>query len=279
MPYGELLVYQTLTDYNERFKFTGKERDDETGYDFFGARYYTSAASIWLSVDPLADKYPSISPYAYCAWNPMRYVDPDGRYFDEASEKVAQQIEIKCNNLLLETKNKNILKELNQTLTDIQDMRNDLEYEFSFENIGGILAQLEGITNNEPQILFGGTNNNGHKRINIFIDLNNFNGSSAHEIRHGGQTARREMFYDNSGGLYNYGVRKEVDAFRAQWAWDGGLILPLIDFTKKTNSLWYKAESYYDINKSFVNSIVTRVGSSEKLYPPQNYNKQLWKKN
>ena len=32
MPYGELLVYQTLTDYNERFKFTGKERDDENGY-------------------------------------------------------------------------------------------------------------------------------------------------------------------------------------------------------------------------------------------------------
>ena len=29
MPYGELLVYQTLTDYNERFKFTGKERDEE----------------------------------------------------------------------------------------------------------------------------------------------------------------------------------------------------------------------------------------------------------
>ena len=35
---------------------------------------------------------------------------------------------------------------------------------------------------------------------------------------------------------------------------------------------------HIDINKSFVNSIVTRVGSSEKLYPPQNYNKQLWKK-
>ena len=32
MPYGELLVDQTLTDYNERFKFTGKERDDENGY-------------------------------------------------------------------------------------------------------------------------------------------------------------------------------------------------------------------------------------------------------
>ena len=33
----------------------------------------------WLSVDPMADKYPSLSPYAYCGWNPIRLVDPDGR--------------------------------------------------------------------------------------------------------------------------------------------------------------------------------------------------------
>ena len=35
--------------------------------------------TMWLSVDPLADKYPSISPYAYCAGNPVRLVDPDGK--------------------------------------------------------------------------------------------------------------------------------------------------------------------------------------------------------
>ena len=34
--------------------------------------------TMWLSVDPMADKYPSISPYAYCAWNPVKLVDPDG---------------------------------------------------------------------------------------------------------------------------------------------------------------------------------------------------------
>ncbi len=84
MPYGEQLVYQTLTDYDERFKFTGKERDDETGYDFFGARYYASSLPLWLSVDPLADKYPHISPYAYCAWNPIKYVDPDGKWVETA---------------------------------------------------------------------------------------------------------------------------------------------------------------------------------------------------
>ena len=34
--------------------------------------------SIWNSVDPMADKYPSLSPYNYCAWNPMKLVDPEG---------------------------------------------------------------------------------------------------------------------------------------------------------------------------------------------------------
>ena len=60
--------------------FTGKERDSETGYSYFGARYMDhELMTMWLSVDPLADKYPNISPYAYCAWNPVKLVDPDGK--------------------------------------------------------------------------------------------------------------------------------------------------------------------------------------------------------
>ena len=59
--------------------FTGKEKDAETGYGYFGARYMDhELMTMWLSVDPMADKYPSISPYAYCAWNPVKLVDPDG---------------------------------------------------------------------------------------------------------------------------------------------------------------------------------------------------------
>ena len=58
---------------------TGKERDSETGFSYFGARYYDSDLMTgWLSVDPMADKYPALSPYAYCAWNPIKLVDPDG---------------------------------------------------------------------------------------------------------------------------------------------------------------------------------------------------------
>ena len=59
--------------------FTGKERDSETGFSYFGARYYDSdILTGWLSVDPMADKYPSLSPYAYCGWNPIKLVDPNG---------------------------------------------------------------------------------------------------------------------------------------------------------------------------------------------------------
>ena len=63
--------------------FTGKEKDSESGYYYFGARYFMPNLSIWNSVDPMADKYPSLSPYNYCAWNPMKLVDPDGEEMDD----------------------------------------------------------------------------------------------------------------------------------------------------------------------------------------------------
>ena len=44
------------------------------------ARHYNSALSIWLSVDPMSDKYPSLSPYTYCGNNPVIITDPNGMY-------------------------------------------------------------------------------------------------------------------------------------------------------------------------------------------------------
>ena len=95
MPYGYIFNTWQASTYNDQLKYTGKERDAETNYDYFGARYYAGGPNahadpgaptynpnigpFWLSVDPLADQYPDISPYAYCGWKPMKYVDPDGR--------------------------------------------------------------------------------------------------------------------------------------------------------------------------------------------------------
>ena len=60
------------------FTFSAKEKDSETGYSYFGSRYYSSDLSIWLSVDPMASKYPSLSPYVYCKNSPVVLFDPDG---------------------------------------------------------------------------------------------------------------------------------------------------------------------------------------------------------
>jgi RHS repeat-associated protein len=51
------------------------------GYDTYdyGARGYYPAMGRFTSVDPLAEKHYNISPYVYCADNPVKLIDPDGR--------------------------------------------------------------------------------------------------------------------------------------------------------------------------------------------------------
>src|SRR5262249_57191353 len=66
-----------------RQKFTEKERDVETGLDYFGERYYSSIQGRFTSVDPLGASATVANPqsfnrYVYVWNNPLRYVDPDG---------------------------------------------------------------------------------------------------------------------------------------------------------------------------------------------------------
>ena len=60
------------------FTFSAKEKDVETGLSYFGSRYYSSDLSIWLSVDPMAMKFPHQSNYVYCSNNPLKVIDPNG---------------------------------------------------------------------------------------------------------------------------------------------------------------------------------------------------------
>ena len=89
------MISNYMTDFKDHhhFTFNGKEKDPESGFHYYGARYYWSELLTgWLSVDPMADKYPSISPYGYCAWNPVKLVDPDGRELSERMEEYAEKI-------------------------------------------------------------------------------------------------------------------------------------------------------------------------------------------
>jgi RHS repeat-associated protein len=80
LPFGETMAEQKPSSYYATpYKFNGKELDEETGLYYYGARYYDPKMSLWLSVDPLAEKFPSHSPYNYCLNNPINLIDPDGR--------------------------------------------------------------------------------------------------------------------------------------------------------------------------------------------------------
>ena len=78
-------IYHKPHLFAEIYTFSAKERDSETSYSYFGSRYYSSDLSIWLSVDPMAAKYPHQSNYVYCSNNPIMVVDPNGEdeYFNE----------------------------------------------------------------------------------------------------------------------------------------------------------------------------------------------------
>ncbi|MFN3639567.1 MAG: RHS repeat-associated core domain-containing protein, partial [Flavobacterium sp.] len=80
LPFGETMAEQhsQTSDYQNRWKFTGHELDRETGLYYAGARYYDPRVSIWLSVDPLAERDHSWTPYRYCYNNPINFTDPDG---------------------------------------------------------------------------------------------------------------------------------------------------------------------------------------------------------
>lgn len=79
-PFGALFGDGTGDDV-QRYKYNGKELERLLALDWYdyGARWYDPVLARWHAVDPLAEKYPDISPYVYCNNNAVNAVDPDGR--------------------------------------------------------------------------------------------------------------------------------------------------------------------------------------------------------
>ena len=85
-PYGGVEQDYCSNGPTQHYKFTGKERDNESGLDNFGKRYNSSSISRWMSPDlvnvtedRLVSPSPTLNKYAYAANNPLKYIDPDGR--------------------------------------------------------------------------------------------------------------------------------------------------------------------------------------------------------
>ncbi|WP_302387244.1 DUF6443 domain-containing protein [Alistipes ihumii] len=84
-PYGERCPESTYAiSAVNRYKFNGKEEQTvgDLGMLDYGARMYQAGIGRWFTQDPLAEKDYSVSPYAYCNNNPIRFIDPDGMKID-----------------------------------------------------------------------------------------------------------------------------------------------------------------------------------------------------
>jgi RHS repeat-associated protein len=87
-PFGGLFGEGVQTS-SQPYRYNGKELDRQLELDLYdyGARHYDATLGRWLTVDPLAEKYYGISPYAYCANNPVNMIDPNGMWSDWVEDR------------------------------------------------------------------------------------------------------------------------------------------------------------------------------------------------
>ena len=243
--------------------FTGKELDEETGYGYFGARYYDpTILTSWTAVDPMADKYPSLSPYNYCAWNPIKLVDPDGREWDPASEEIVSEYK----------------KGLETKLTEISDSRQRKE-------ICDALKELDGLSQSD-QIYHVGIgevktpNSKGeigwdaeHSRVSITLDFDYQLSDIAHEMKHAYQFEIGDLSFDSHTG--GYGVLYDITDERAAYdrsAALGGQTVSTAAISRQRTKNEYKGYNYPFVKNDQVQWPNVGQGRTKSLNSNSNVN-------
>jgi len=175
-------------------------------YRLVANRYYNPRISQFYATDPLAEKYPNFSPYTYTADNPVMLVDPTGMKWKTPKDEKKATRAIKQIKRKIKYYNKHKKKysdvderiaELKKSLDDIEKMDKDEDLYSHFEN------------GNKPM-----TTRKGNTVTIVYSD----SGNKIHEIRHGGQIARKELLVDENGKAVSYGYKFEIDAYRSELA-------------------------------------------------------------
>lgn len=217
----------------------------------------------WHSVDPSAERDHALSPYVYCANNPVKLIDPDGRWFDDKNEKKAERIErraerrgekldSKAERLEARGKDATDLRarsaELRKVGQNIKDMGLS-PIEFRYANMND-KSNPAGVGN--PVTSPTGENDKGEiTQVTMFVEGNT--GQQIHETTHGGDVARGTL--DPSPDSKNYGVSDEISAYRAQYAYDGSFSYRPADSPLKNYAPPITVNNIGSINANLVNNI------------------------
>jgi RHS repeat-associated protein len=149
--------HSQTADYENRYKFTGHELDRETGLYYAGARYYDPKISIWLSVDPLLEKFPNWNPYNYVMQNPINLIDPTGMCPDESQSTgeppTAAEVYRALLNLLPTEQRENVEKAVNTLKESVKDfdlakLAIGVENTVGFESSAGVKTEGNAISGN-----------------------------------------------------------------------------------------------------------------------------------
>ncbi|MDR0863800.1 MAG: hypothetical protein LBO74_02565, partial [Candidatus Symbiothrix sp.] len=187
------------------YKFGGKELEDMNGlnlYDF-EARMLAFDISRFMTIDPLAEKYYSISPYAYCGNNPIKYVDPDGKdLFDFRGNFIARD-------------NTHIIRVINRDGTETTLSRfyaysgsntavsNILSYYGNEVGITGrVTTGSEGTTNSDSGLAYT-------QEKNVYV---NTKGSNINELLDNTENMKSTLFHEKIHQERGHGEVKLTDA-------------------------------------------------------------------
>ena len=207
-----------------RYKFSGKESLEpfDIGLLDFGARYYDLRIARWSTQDPMSDSYLSLSPYNYCAGNPISFVDPTGMKIDKASaeafkrlrnemQKTQAGLESQLERLTQKGAKQNRIDNLQERVTG---MRSNMEMMNTIENS----SQLYSLEKIEPTETGGVIFKPETNAIMIqYANSANF----VHELTHAGQFETGDVaFQSETGTPVAQDVYDEIAAYKAQYAFD-----------------------------------------------------------
>ncbi|EGJ99791.1 MULTISPECIES: DUF6443 domain-containing protein [Dysgonomonas] len=244
-PFGMSFADTPLAEQGKQpYKYNNKELDMMHGlnlYDY-SARYYESALGRFISVDPLAEKYYSWSPYVYCGNNPLRRTDPTGMIWDDPKEaqklkdnisKVQNSISKRVGEDLAKifkggldkksiTKLAGNIQEGLDRFKNLDQAKNDIDLLGNDQNNTYALSSISG---GQHKVRLGSDNK-------VYIETSS-DGLSIHEVTHVRQSLDTGgLQFSPNGELLNAGIKSpassryarmsgmEVEAYQMQYSYD-----------------------------------------------------------
>lgn len=231
---------------------------------------YDAVLGRWMCVDPLADRYPNISPYTYCANNPMFYIDPTGMYIEEGSLK-----EWNRRKSDVTSQRDYLQKQVDKLIANAEakgwsseklagKIGNKAERLASLNSSIGTMETLEGSTQ-VYSLSHTGYGENGGVTLNTSTNVIDIKfGSTAnfvHEMTHAGQFETGDVAFTNTGMSLLQDVYDETAAYKAQFGYSPSSVSGLTS-TSVANSFGAITPAWVQGLKDAIGSTPYAVGGS-----------------